>query len=124
MKKLFLIAFIGLFTLNQTATAQEHRGKPDKGEMLERMKEKLNLSDAQVKQIQAIDAKYEGRESDLKSQMQALKQQHRALRDEKRAEIDKVLTAEQRDKIKTWKENRGERKKDMGRKPMRRNADK
>ena len=106
MKKLIFIAVLGIFSFGHQLDAQQMKGRPEKGEMLERMQEKLQLTDNQVAQIKAIDAKYESREANLKAQMTKLKEEHKALRAEKKAEIDKVLTAEQREKINAWKDDR------------------
>lgn len=111
MKNLFFTLLIGIIGLNFQANAQEMRGKPAKGEMLQKMQEKLSLTDSQVAQIKAIDEKYENREEDLRSRMQKIKEEHQALKSEKKAEVDKVLTAEQREKIKAWKEERKEKRK-------------
>lgn len=116
MKKVIFIAVLGFFTLNQQVNAQEIKAKPNKTEMLAKMQEKLSLSDAQVTQIKGINDKYESREADVKARMQKIKEEHKAIRNEKKAEMDKVLTAEQREKIKAWKEERKDKKKGQARK--------
>ncbi|MDO5655597.1 MAG: hypothetical protein Q4G27_05605 [Flavobacteriaceae bacterium] len=104
MKNILFIAIIGIFSLSSSVQAQQVKGKKDKVEMLEKMKEKLQLSDNQISQIKAIDAKYEGRETEIVKKMSEIKEEHNALKTEKKAEIDKILTNEQREKIKIWRE--------------------
>lgn len=83
--------------------------KKEKGEMLEKMKEKLGLSDQQVSKIKAIDAKYQSQEDALKAKAKTLRDQHKELRAKKRKEIDQILTAEQKEKVKSMKKNRNKR---------------
>ena len=104
MKNSVILMLFVFLTLGGNLNAQQGKhSKMDKGEMLEKMKERLSLSDQQVTQIKAIDAKYKSQEQDLKSQMQKVKEEHKAVRTQKKNEIDQVLTAEQRNKIKEWK---------------------
>ncbi|MDG4945574.1 Spy/CpxP family protein refolding chaperone [Weeksellaceae bacterium KMM 9713] len=113
MKKSLILLLLVFFTLGGIMNAQHRDGehKKDKGEMLERMKEKLGLTDQQVSKIKAIDAKYQSQEDALKAKAKTLREEHKALRSKKREEIDQILTAEQKEKVKSMKKNR--KKRDM-----------
>lgn len=115
-----------------------NKGKDGKGRAyrIERMATELGLSESQLKQVRAVEAKYHpkmqelrgkkkaGRQS-LREVMQAdnvdqaavkklvqqqgdLKVEKIMLRSQMRAEIDKVLTAEQRAKMKEMRSHRSE----------------
>lgn len=107
MKNYAILLLLVFFTLGGTLNAQQREMKPglDKSAMMDRMKEKLSLTDQQVLKIKAIDAKYQNQEQELKAKMKYLKQEYTALRNKKKAEIDVVFTPEQRTKIKDWKKN-------------------
>lgn len=111
MKNSLILLVLVLFTLGGIMTAQHRDGghKKEKGEMLEKMKEKLGLSDQQVSKIKAIDAKYQSQEDALKAKAKTLRDQHKELRAKKREEIDQILTAEQKEKVKSMKKNRNKR---------------
>lgn len=113
MKKSLILLLLVLFTLGGIMNAQHRGGEhtKDKGEMLERMKEKLGLTDQQVSKIKAIDAKYQSQEDALKAKAKTLREEHKALRSKKREEIDQILTAEQKEKVKSMKKNT--KKRDM-----------
>ena len=105
MKKNVILILLFVFSFASMANAQNKGDYPkkDKGAMLDKMKEKLSLTDQQVSQIKAIDAKYENEEEALEAKMKSAKDEYRALREKKKAEINKVLTTEQQAKIQEWK---------------------
>lgn len=105
MKKNVILILLFVFSFASMANAQSKGDYPkkDKGAMLDKMKEKLSLTDQQVSQIKAIDAKYENEEEALEAKMKSAKDEYRALREKKKAEINKVLTTEQQAKIQEWK---------------------
>ena len=92
----------------------------DKDKMIEKLTTSLGLSTVQVNQVKAIEANYDLQEEALKQQFEALKEQRKALREAKKAEIDQILTLEQRAKLETLKAERKakmkERKGEIGEK--------
>lgn len=92
----------------------KHPHKMDKTKMLERLTQTLSLTEAQVKEIQAINKNYEKEELELEAQMKVLMDKKKEIREAKKSEIDKILTPEQKAKLiemrkekKTqWKEKR------------------
>ena len=115
MRNSVLLVLLVFITLGGKLNAQQFgsEAKRDKTEMLEKMKERLSLSDQQVTQIKAIDAKYLKQQQESKDKMTKLREEHQALRDQKKAEIDQVLTADQRQKMTDWRnDNRQGRNKD------------
>lgn len=105
MKNSVLLMLLVFLTLGGNMTAQQRglEANRDKGEMLDKMKEKLSLTDQQVSQIKAIDSKYSNQEQDFRNKMTKLREEHQALRDQKKSEIDKILSTEQRQKITEWR---------------------
>lgn len=112
MKKSFLYVLLLVFSFGTSLMAQEyhHGHKKDKGEMIEMMKKKLDLTDQQVNEIKAIAAKYKDQEEALKSKMKSLHGEFKKLREQKKSEIDKVFNAEQKAKIQKMKAERKKRK--------------
>ncbi len=93
MKKLILsAAFLGLgvFGFAQTTAKADHSQK--KAEHLQKLKQELNLTDAQVAQLKAL---HESKAADRKAEM-ATKRVDRAQKmKENDAEVQKILTPEQ-----------------------------
>ncbi len=115
------IKIIPLFLLTlamaQTAPADHperppHPPKMDKEKMLEHLTESLDLSASQVESIKKIDASFESEEAKIEGQMKALREKKREIMKQKKAEIDKVLTREQKAKLHEMKEKRRERRKE------------
>lgn len=106
MKNSVILSLFVIFMLGGTLDAQQKgkRAKMNKSEMMEKMKERLSLTDQQVSQIQAIDAKYKSQEEDLKSRMKKVREEYKEVRKQKKNEIDQILTEEQRKKISEWKD--------------------
>jgi Spy/CpxP family protein refolding chaperone len=77
----------------------------------DRMTKKLDLSEDQAKQIYALNLESEQEREVLKAEMKKLKEKSKAKRLEKMADIEKILTAEQNEKIKALKAKRQEKKK-------------
>jgi len=102
MKRLLLL---GLILTSTVAFSQvKDQQKPTKEEIekkkqdfQDKMNKELNLTPEQIQQINAIDQKYKGQEDALKDQLKTLKEN-------KKAEIDKVLTDEQKLKLKDMKQ--------------------
>ena len=102
MKRLLLL---GLILISTAAFSQvTNQQKPTKEEMEKRkqefedkMNKELKLTPEQIQQVNAIDQKYKGQEDTLRSQL-------KTLRESKKAEIDKVLTDEQKLKLKDMRQ--------------------
>jgi Spy/CpxP family protein refolding chaperone len=124
MKKTIMIAFAAMFTL--AAWAQQHgmpmhgrgghpgmgKGKPG----MEKMKQELNLTDAQQKQMKAL-------QEDFRAKMKALNENEgitvKEQRDrrykmaqDQRAAMKKILTPEQQQKMKTLREEQEKKMKE------------
>ncbi|WP_375562726.1 Spy/CpxP family protein refolding chaperone [Bernardetia sp. OM2101] len=88
----FTLAFTLFFAFSVSSFAQEHEGRHGKHDnheaRLEKMKTELGLSDAQVEQIKALHEK----------KKEKSKADRKANREEFRAEVNKILTPEQRKK--------------------------
>lgn len=105
-----LLLFIGIGSMQaqEKKLAQkdktEKRHSFQKADRGDRMQKELNLSPDQIKKIEAIRAKRADEKTRLKSEM-------KRLNEEERNEIQAVYTPEQKEKIKTMKENRKEKMK-------------
>ena len=115
----------------------EHKGKYCQKGRIERMAEKLDLSESQLKQVREIQEKYRPEKQALRDKMKSSRQQLRevmqvenidqakvrklaqqlgdlkaekiVLRSQIRSEMNKVLSKEQREKMKGMYKNRGKR---------------
>lgn len=134
------LALGGLAAANADDDRYEHRGHHGKycdkhgkgfGSPLERMADRLKLSDEQLKQVRAIEDKYrpekrkladqmrdtrkdlravmhadsidQGKVKKLAQKMGSLKTEKIILRGKKHAEINKVLNKEQREQMRQWR---------------------
>lgn len=96
------LLFIG-FALAQTPPDQ---GKMKKEKMIERLTENLDLSNDQVEAIKKIDQSFEAEEKQIEDQIKALRDQKKEIMKAKKAEIDKVLTDDQKAKLNEMKKER------------------
>jgi Spy/CpxP family protein refolding chaperone len=93
MKKLILsAAFLGLgvFGFAQTTAKADHSQK--KAEHFQKMKQELNLTDAQVEQIKAL---HESKAAERKQEMTVKTEDRMQKMKENEAEMQKILTPEQ-----------------------------
>lgn len=127
MKKLMTTVGLGiLIALTSVTFAQDHPikhktlTKDERKNMsaeekakhkTDRMTKKLDLSEDQAKQIYALNLESEQEREVLKAEMKKLKEKSKAKRLEKMADIEKILTAEQNEKIEALKAKRQEKKK-------------
>lgn len=118
MKKLFL--FIALFTLVGISNAQEKSTpkkatvKVEKKHNLDELSQDLNLTETQKAQIEKINADYKTKKQALRATGTA--DDFHKLNEKKKAEIDAVLTPEQKTKkaqIRDQKIAEKQRKADM-----------
>ncbi len=103
MKKLFLTAaFLGLgvFGFAQTTQARKADFEQKKAERLQKMKQELNLSDAQVAQIKAL---HEQKAAERKQEMLAKKEDRMKMMKDNEADMQKILTPEQYKKFQELK---------------------
>ena len=101
MKKLILsAAFLGLgvFGFAQTTAKTDHSQK--KAEHLQKLKQELNLTDAQVAQLKAL---HESKAAERKQEMKAKKEDRMQKMKENEAEMQKILTPEQYKKFQELK---------------------
>lgn len=115
-KSLAFIAFLMMFSISSYSFAQEDLPPdapmpphPPKEKMLEVMKEKLNLTEAQMNQIKKIDESFEAQENALEEQMKALREKRKAVFEQKKAEVEKILSQEQKAKLEEMKAKRKEK---------------
>lgn len=105
MKKLILsAAFLGLGVFGfaqQTKTSGEHMQK--KAEHLQKMKQELNLTDAQVGQLKAL---HEKKAAERKADFDAKKGDRMQKMKENEAEMQKILTPDQFKKYQEMKAKR------------------
>jgi len=110
-----VIAFITVLSVTDLDARQGQKGYHVSNPgiyHLNRMQERLTLTDSQVDKIFAIDTKY--REKSFKNRKDP--DTLRSIRDERRKEIEKVLTPEQREKYRNWRKgNDGHRHKKRNR---------
>ncbi|MPS73504.1 MAG: hypothetical protein E2590_10205 [Chryseobacterium sp.] len=95
MKKLILsAAFLGLGVFGFAQTTQDRKAnfEQKKAEHLQKMKQELNLTDAQVAQIKAL---HESKAAERKQEMTAKKGDRMQKMKENEAEMQKILTPEQ-----------------------------
>ncbi|MDP9956527.1 Spy/CpxP family protein refolding chaperone [Epilithonimonas hungarica] len=95
MKKLILsAAFLGLGVFGFAQTTQDRKAnfEQKKAEHLQKMKQELNLTDAQVAQIKAL---HESKAAERKQEMTAKKEDRMQKMKENEAEMQKILTPEQ-----------------------------
>lgn len=105
-----MLMFIGIGSMQAQEKTLAKKDAPVKQHALqktdraEKMQKELNLTPDQIKQIEAIRAKRADEKTRLKNEM-------KRLNEEERNEIQAVYTPEQKEKIKTMKENRQEKMK-------------
>ena len=101
------LAFALLFAFSVSVFAQNHEGRHGKHHnheaRLEKMKTELGLSDSQVEQIKALHEKKKEESKGLRKEAKEGNKESRAKlkanRAEFKAEMDKILTPEQRKKV-------------------------
>lgn len=94
------------FTQSKCEDPKDHDKKEQKvKEMRDRMAKELNLTEDQIKKINLIEDKYKSREDELRKKSEELRQQIHQLKEDKKSEINKVFTEEQRQKLKKIKED-------------------
>ncbi len=101
MKSLITATLITLLSL--TAVAGGHSEKQSDRRM-ERMIEKLDLSEEQAQQVKTIF-------DSQKAEREAIREQKKALHDKTNQELSQVLTGEQMDKLSSMQEKRREKSK-------------
>ncbi len=89
--------------------------KMSKEKMIEHLTRTLDLSEAQVNSIKEIDASFENEEAKIDGQLKALRNKKREIMERKKAEIDKILTVEQKAKMEEMKKKRVEKRKERKR---------
>ncbi len=102
MKKLILsVAFLGLgvFSFAQT-TDRKADFEQKKAERLQKMKQELNLTDAQVAQIKAL---HEQKAAERKQEMTAKKEDRMQKMKQNEADMQKILTPDQYKKFQEMK---------------------
>ncbi len=112
MKKLFLTAaFLGLgvFGFAQT-TDRKADFEQKKAERMQKMKQELNLSDAQVEQIKALHAK---KAVERKQEMAAKKEDRTKMMKNNEAEMQKILTPDQYKKFQDMKARKMAERKEL-----------
>lgn len=103
MKKLFLTAaFLGLGVFGFAQSTQTRKGdfEQKKAERLQKMRQELNLSDAQVAQIKAL---HEQKAAERKQEMMAKKEDRMKMMKDNEAEMQKILTPDQYKKFQELK---------------------
>lgn len=100
MKKLFLLialfTFVGISNAQEKSTTKNATVKVEKKHNLDEWSKELNLTDAQQAQIQKINDDYKTKKQALRAS--GTPEEFKKLNDNKQAEIDAVLTSEQRTK--------------------------
>lgn len=112
MKKLFLTAAflgLGIFGFAQT-TDRKADFEQKKAERMQKMKQELNLSDAQVEQIKALHAK---KAVERKQEMAAKKEDRTKMMKNNEAEMQKILTPDQYKKFQDMKARKMAERKDL-----------
>lgn len=112
MKKLFLTAAflgLGIFGFAQT-TDRKADFEQKKAERMQKMKQELNLSDAQVEQIKALHAK---KAVERKQEMAAKKEDRTKMMKNNEAEMQKILTPDQYKKFQDMKARKMAERKEL-----------
>jgi len=112
MKKLFLTAAflgLGIFGFAQT-TDRKADFEQKKTERMQKMKQELNLSDAQVEQIKALHAK---KAVERKQEMAAKKEDRTRMMKNNEAEMQKILTPDQYKKFQDMKAKKMAKRKEL-----------
>lgn len=112
MKKLFLTAAflgLGIFGFAQT-TDRKADFEQKKAERMQKMKQELNLSDAQVEQIKALHAK---KAVERKQEMAAKKEDRKKMMKDNEAEMQKILTPDQYKKFQDMKARKMAERKEL-----------
>ncbi|WP_374443575.1 Spy/CpxP family protein refolding chaperone [Epilithonimonas sp.] len=112
MKKLFLTAaFLGLgvFGFAQTTPDRKADFEQKKAERMQKMKQELNLTDAQVAQIKAL---HEQKAAERKQDMAAKREDRMKMMKDNEAEMQKILTPDQFKKFQEMKAKRMAEKRD------------
>lgn len=103
MKK---VLFVAALLLGTVAMAQEGKERakltPEERceKKMEKMDEQLDLSDDQVAKIKAIHMANSDKMEAKRAEMKKLKDEMKVMRDASKAEIEKVLTDDQKEKLK------------------------
>lgn len=81
-----------------------------KKKMMDRLTEKLGLTEDQIREVKKIEDSYANQLHSLRKQMKAIRKEHHQLSEEKREKIKSILTPEQIEKLETLRKNFKERK--------------
>lgn len=117
MKKLLLLASLAIATIisasAQDSTVASHPKKVSITQQ-KKMKEKLNLTDDQSKQLKVIDKGYAGKIKAVKSNTALTEDQKKAqlktLHQQRKDDFQKILTPDQKDKLTSIKKHDGKKK--------------
>lgn len=118
MKKVALLSFSVLFALSMTLMGQPGGGMPTAEEMAKReteqMKSTLNLTGDQLTKVEPINLKYAQKRSELfqngpGGDFEQIRQKMQENQKQQRAELEKVLTADQLKKYDAMIEERRQR---------------
>lgn len=122
MKKILLLAFAFIFSLNLLqAQRGERGGSPEEriNRQVERMTTDLSLSDAQAEKIKGVFTKYSEKMTELRKNMAEedrgqMRDKFFAIRKEQNEELKKYLTADQLEKYQKLEEERRARRGERG----------
>lgn len=106
-----LLAIVALLCFSYTISAQQHPRMPmGKGNRIEQLKSEVDLSEAQVAQLETIQEKYKAQLEALKTQdfesPEARRTAFTNVMNAQKTEIDQVLTAEQKAQLQAKREAR------------------
>ncbi len=82
--------------------------KMDRKKMLERLSKTIELTPSQVAQIKKVDAAFEEKEREIDEKMKEIHEKRREIMKAKKAELDKILTPEQKEKLKEMRKEKRE----------------
>jgi Spy/CpxP family protein refolding chaperone len=122
MKKILLLAFAFIFSLNLLQAQRGQRdGSPEEriNRQVERMTTDLSLSDAQAEKIKEVFTKYSEKMMELRKNMAEedrgqMRDKFFAIRKEQNEELKKYLTADQLEKYQKLEEERRARRGERG----------
>ncbi len=81
-----------------------------KKRMMDRLTEKLGLTEDQIREVKKIEDEYAVQLYELKEKMEKVRKEYHQLSKEKREKIKKILTAEQIEKLESLRKDFKERK--------------